>query len=81
MERATLLELGVKMAGSCFLNPALHVGGVEAFLEMLSVPANVPTLDLHKFRREHINMAQIKLERGALSANMTFIQRLKGLKM
>lgn len=29
---------------------------------MLSVPANVPTLDLHKFRREHINMAQIKLE-------------------
>lgn len=28
---------------------------------MLSVPVNVPTLDLHKSKRERINMAQIKL--------------------
>lgn len=48
-------------AGFAVLNLAPHVGGVEAFLYMHSVPVNVPTLDLHKFKREHINMPRIAL--------------------
>lgn len=49
---------------------------------MRSVPASVPTLDLHKFNREHINMAQIALELSELQNDLrTTHERLKDGKM